>query len=167
MTEWLAEFFSKVFSDEAVVFILSIIPVSEIRGGMLYAGLNGMDMVGAFILSFIGNMLPIPFILLFIQRILAWMRTKRGLGKVVDWIMRKAEKGSKKLGKYTYWGLYLFVAIPLPGTGAWTGALVANFLDLPIKKTLPVITAGVLTAGIIITVLAYAAPEVFKMIVGM
>ena len=166
MTDILAEFFSKVFSDEGVVFMLSLLPISEIRGGMLYAGLTDMNMVGAFAISFIGNMLPIPVILLFIQRILAWMRTKKGLGKVVDWVMRKAEKGSKKLGKYTYWGLYLFVAIPLPGTGAWTGALVANFLDLPIKKTLPIITVGVLTAGVIITTLAYTAPDVFRTIVG-
>ena len=103
---------------------------------------------------------------IFAGDILSWMRTKKGLGKVVDWVMRKADKGSKKLGKYTYWGLYLFVAIPLPGTGAWTGALVANFLDLPIKKTLPIITAGVLTAGVIITTLAYTAPDLFRLIVG-
>ena len=166
MTEIIASFFEKVFSHEGVVFMLSLLPVSEIRGGMLYAGLNDMNMVGAFAISFIANMLPIPVILLFIRKILGWMRTKKGLGKIVDWVMRKAERGSKKLGKYTYLGLYLFVAIPLPGTGAWTGALVANFLDLPLRKTLPIITAGVLTAGTIITTLAYAAPEVFRMIVG-
>lgn len=166
MTDAIAELFAKVFSDEGVVFMLSILPISEIRGGMLYAGLTDMNMVVAFAISFIGNMLPIPVILLFIRRILAWMRTKKGLGKVVDWVMCKADKGSKKLGKYTYWGLYLFVAIPLPGTGAWTGALVANFLDLPIKKSLPAITAGVLTAGVIITTLAYTAPDLFKLIVG-
>ena len=166
MTDALAEFFSKIFSDEGVVFILSLLPVSEIRGGMLYAGLNDMNMVVAFLIAFIGNMLPIPFILLFIQRILAWLRTKRGLGKLVNWIMRKGERGCQKLGKYTYWGLILFVAIPLPGTGAWTGALVANFANLPLRKALPVICAGVLTAGTIITVLAYTAPELFRMIVG-
>ena len=166
MTEIIAEFFAKVFSDKGVVFMLSLLPISEIRGGMLYAGLTDMNMVSAFAISFVANMLPIPFILLFIRKILSWMRTKKGLGKIVDWVMRKADKGSKKLGKYTYLGLYLFVAIPLPGTGAWTGALVANFLDLPLRKTLPIITAGVLTAGVIITTLAYAAPEVFRMIVG-
>ena len=166
MTDALAEFFAKVFSDEGVVFLLSILPISEIRGGMLYAGLTDMNMVGAFVISFIGNMLPIPIILLFIRKVLSWMRTKKGLGKVVDWVMRKADKGSKKLGKYTYLGLYLFVAIPLPGTGAWTGALVADFLDLPVRKTLPVITAGVLTAGVIITTLAYTAPDIFRLIVG-
>ena len=166
MTDALAEFFAKVFSDEGVVFLLSILPISEIRGGMLYAGLTDMNMIGAFAISFIGNMLPIPVILLFIRKVLSWMRTKKGLGKVVDWVMRKADKGSKKLGKYTYLGLYLFVAIPLPGTGAWTGALVADFLDLPVRKTLPIITAGVLTAGVIITTLAYTAPDIFRMIVG-
>ena len=166
MTDALAEFFAKVFSDEGVVFLLSILPISEIRGGMLYAGLTDMNMVGAFVISFIGNMLPIPIILLFIRKVLSWMRTKKGLGKVVDWVMCKADKGSKKLGKYTYLGLYLFVATPLPGTGAWTGALVADFLDLPVRKTLPVITAGVLTAGVIITTLAYTAPDIFRLIVG-
>ena len=166
MTDALAEFFAKVFSDEGVVFLLSILPISEIRGGMLYAGLTDMNMIGAFAISFIGNMLPIPVILLFIRKVLSWMRTKKGLGKIVDWVMRKADKGSKKLGKYTYLGLFLFVAIPLPGTGAWTGALVADFLDLPVRKTLPIITAGVLTAGVIITTLAYTAPDIFRMIVG-
>ena len=166
MTDALAEFFAKVFSDEGVVFLLSILPISEIRGGMLYAGLTDMNMIGAFAISFIGNMLPIPVILLFIRKVLSWMRTKKGLGKIVDWVMRKAVKGSKKLGKYTYLGLFLFVAIPLPGTGAWTGALVADFLDLPVRKTLPIITAGVLTAGVIITTLAYTAPDIFRMIVG-
>ncbi len=159
MTEFLASFFEKIFSSEAVIFILSLLPVSEIRGGMIFARTQeDVDLILAFIIAFIGNSLPIPFILLFLKRVFAFMRRIPKLGKMVDYLMVKAEKGSKKLGKYSFLGLFLLVAIPLPGTGGWTGALVADFVDMPLRKALPSIIAGIFTAGIIMVTLLYWLP---------
>ena len=162
MSEALATFFQKIFSDEAVIFILSLLPVSEIRGGLIFARTQeDISLLFAFVIAFIGNMLPIPVILLFLKRVFGWMRKRPKLGKMVDRLLAKAERGSKKLGKYSLFGLYLLVAIPLPGTGAWTGALIADFVDMPIRKALPVITAGVFTAGLIMTALLYWLPGIF------
>lgn len=157
---------SQVFSDKAVVFILSLLPVSEIRGGIIFASIKNVEMISAFIISFIGNMIPIPFILLFIKKLFSWMKKTKRLGKIVDKMTAKAEKGAKKLGKYEIFGLFLLVAIPLPGTGAWTGALVASFVNMRIKHSLPAIAAGVLAAGLIMVTLFYGAPDLFKTLFG-
>ena len=155
MVESLQNFLQNFFSDETVVFILSLLPISEIRGGMIYAAAKDLNVITAFIISYIGNMLPIPFILMFLKKVFKWMRKIPKLGKVVDALLRKAERGSTKLGKYGKWGLFILVAIPLPGTGAWTGALVADFVDMRMKYALPIIAAGVLAAGLIVTAASY------------
>ena len=106
-------------------------------------------------------MLPIPFILLFLKQVFKVMRKIPFLKKIVDWLDRKAEKNSKKLQKYEFWGLFAIVAIPLPGTGAWTGALVANFLNMRMKRSFPAIALGVAGAGLIMTILLYLMPSLF------
>ena len=104
-------------------------------------------------------MLPIPFILLFIEKIFDWLRDKKGLGAVVRYCEKKADKNRDKIDKYGLLGLLILVAIPLPGTGAWTGALVAALMRLDIKKSLPVIAAGVVIAGVIVSLIMYGAVD--------
>ena len=139
-----------------MTFIISMVPVVELRGAIPIATSRGLQPLVAIITAIIGNLLPIPFIILFIKRIFAWMRrVSPKLNGVVDRMERKADKNKEKVLKYAFWGLVLFVAIPLPGTGAWTGALVAAMLDMPLKKAFPAIVTGVVIAGIVIAVLSY------------
>ena len=145
-------------SPVLIVFIISMIPILELRGGLIAAAILGVDWAVAFPVCVLGNMLPIPFILLFIRKILDWLKRFKSFKKLTDWIDRKAEKGSKKLQNVEMWGLILFVGIPLPGTGGWTGALVANALNMKIKKSFPCIFVGVIMAGLIISLLAYLIP---------
>jgi uncharacterized membrane protein len=112
--------------------------------------------------AMIGNLIPIPFIILFIKKIFAWMRkVSPKLNGVVDKMEAKAEKNKEKVLRYAFWGLTIFVAIPLPGTGAWTGALVAAMLDMPLKKAFPSVVLGVLIAGIVVAFVSYGAAEIF------
>lgn len=148
--------------EELVVFIISLFPVLELRGGLIAASLLGIEWWRAFIFCFLGNMLPIPFILLFIRKIFQLMRKWGPFGKVVDRLEKKADKHSDKIQKYGFWGLFILVAIPLPGTGGWTGALVAALMDLRMKKALPAIALGVLTAGIIVGTLSYGIVGLFN-----
>ena len=139
-----------------MTFIISMVPVVELRGAIPIATSRGLQPSVAIITAIVGNLLPIPFIILFIKRIFAWMRrVNPKLNGVVDRMERKADKNKEKVLKYAFWGLVLFVAIPLPGTGAWTGALVAAMLDMPLKKAFPAIVTGVVIAGIVIAVLSY------------
>ncbi len=142
-------------------FIISMIPIIELRGAIPVAVFTfHLTYVEAFIISFIGNIIPVYFIVKFIRPIFDLLRRFKIFRIVIDWVSEKATKKiaeSKKLQTATILGLYLFVAIPLPGTGAWTGALIANFLDLPPKKAIPPIYAGVLTAGVIILALTAIA----------
>ncbi len=159
MQESIQVFLEKFFSSEMVVWILSLLPISEIRGAIIAARAYDISWITAFTIGFIGNMLPIPFILLFIRKIFDWMKKIPRLGPIVDRLLARADKKSAKLGKYKLWGLFLFVAIPLPGTGAWTGALVATVANIRIKHSLPMIALGVIAAGIIMCVLLYALPS--------
>ena len=155
------------FAKLALTFLVSMVPVIELRGAIPIGVGYGLNFWVAIVVSLIGNLVPVPFIIIFIKKIFALLRRwSPKLDRVVTALENRAEKKSDVVQRYAFWGLFILVAIPLPGTGAWTGALVANFLDLPIKKTLPIITVGVLTAGVIITTLAYTAPDVFRMIVG-
>ena len=151
----LVNFFSNVIPDWLTVFVISLCPVLELRGGLIAAKLLDMDLIRAFAVCYIGNMIPIPFILLFIRQIFKWMRKSRHLGKLIDKLEAKADKHRDKIEKYGVWGLLLLVAIPLPGTGGWTGALVAAVMDLRIRRALPVIAIGVLIAGIIVGSIMY------------
>lgn len=155
----LVDFLQNKIPGELIAFLISLLPILELRGGLIAANLLGVKLIPAFIICFIGNMLPIPFILLFIEKIFDWLRDKKGPGKVVRYCEKKADKNRDKIDKYGYWGLLILVAIPLPGTGGWTGALVAALMRLDIKKSLPVIAAGVLIAGIIVSLVMYGAVD--------
>ncbi|MDE6723744.1 MAG: small multi-drug export protein [Eubacterium sp.] len=141
--------------DWLVVFIISLFPVLECRLGMFTAiVLLQMNPFVGFIISFLGNILPIPFILLLINWIFEVLKKVPGINKIIFWLEDKTLKKRDKIDKYGIWGLLLFVAIPLPGTGGWTGALLASLLHLDKKKSFGVIAIGVFIAGLIMTVLS-------------
>lgn len=141
--------------DWLVVFIISLCPILECRLGMFTAiVLLDMNPFLGFIISFIGNILPIPFILLLINWIFDLLKKVPGICKLVYWLEEKTLKKRDKIDKYGIWGLLIFVAIPLPGTGAWTGSLLAALLHLDKKKSFGVIAIGVFIAGLIIAVLS-------------
>ncbi len=141
--------------DWLVVFLISVCPVLECRLGMFTAiVLLDMNPFVGFIISFLGNILPIPFILLLINWIFEVFKKIPGLKNIVFWLEDKTLKKRDKIDKYGIWGLLAFVAIPLPGTGGWTGALLASLLHLDKKKSFGVISVGVFIAGLIITVLS-------------
>lgn len=148
-------FFQDKIPNELTVFIVSLLPILELRGGLIAATLLHIEPIKAFIICYLGNMLPIPFILLFLKKIFELMKKSKKLGKIVSKLESKAEKHRPTIEKYGTWGLLVLVAIPLPGTGGWTGALVAEIMDIRIKKSLPMIALGVLIAGLIVGTLSY------------
>lgn len=139
-----------------IVFFVSMVPLIELRGAIPIAVGLGLPKLMSFAIAIIGNMLPVPVIYLFSRRVLEWGKDKPYIGKFFTWCLLKGERGGKKLqataGKGLYWALFIFVGIPLPGTGAWTGTLAASILDLDFKKTVLAVMAGVLLAGIIMLV---------------
>lgn len=147
-------FFSGKLPKELIVFLISLLPILELRGSILAAGFLKMEFLSTYIIAVIGNMLPIPFILLFIDKIFFWLKKTRLKG-FVEKIETKAMSKSEQITKYGRLGLFLFVAIPIPGTGAWTGSLIASLLRMKIKDTLPWIFLGVLTAGLIMSLLSF------------
>lgn len=161
MAEQMTNFLKEFLSPELVVFLISMMPILELRGGLIAAAILGIDWAVAFPLCVIGNMLPIPFELLFIRKIFKWMKRFRPFHKMITWIEERAEKKSKEIETKISIGLFLFVAIPLPGTGAWTGGLVADVLGVKFKKAIPIITVGVITAGLIISFISYILPMWF------
>lgn len=141
--------------DWLVVFIISLCPILECRLGMFTAiVLLQMNPFVGFIISFLGNILPIPFILLLINWIFDLLKKVPGIKKLVFWLEDKTLKKRDKIDKYGIWGLLIFVAIPLPGTGGWTGALLASLLHLDKKKSFGIISIGVFIAGLIMTILS-------------
>ncbi len=140
---------------QLIPFLVSLFPVLELRGGMIAARALNIDFIQAFIVCYLGNMIPIPFILLFIRKIFALMRKVKFFGKIVDKLEARADKKKDTIVKYQEWGLLIFVAIPLPGTGGWTGALIAALMDLRMRKCLPIIGIGVFIAGLIMSLITY------------
>lgn len=140
---------------QIITALISMIPLIELRGSILVGGTLNLPFIETFIASVIGNMIPIPFILLFIEKIFDWMKKVKGLEKIANGIEKKAMSKSEQIEKYGYLGLFLFVAIPLPGTGAWTGSLLAVLFRLKRWKSLFFIFLGVLTAGFIMSILSY------------
>lgn len=137
------------------VFIVSMLPIIELRGGMIAAALLDLSLVKGFVICLIANIIPIPFILWFIRIILNWMRNVNMFKKIVKWLDEKVEKKKSQIEKYGFWGLVLFVGIPLPGTGAWTGSLIAAMLDMNKKKAFLAAAIGVVIAGIIMALFSY------------
>ena len=159
MTETLVNemmaFLQNKIPEELVAFVISLFPVLECRGGMIAARLMEIPFVTAFLLCYVGTMLPIPFIILFIRKIFDFLRRFKFFEKIIVKLEAKTDKNKDKILKYKSWGLLLFVAIPLPGTGGWTGALMAALLDIRFKRALPIIALGVLIAGFIMSALTY------------
>ena len=146
---------------QLIPFLVSLFPVLEIRGGMIAARALNIDFIQAFLVCYLGNMIPIPFILLFIRKIFALMRKVKFFGKIVDKLEARADKKKDTIVKYQEWGLLLFVAIPLPGTGGWTGALVAAMIDMPPKKAFVCVLTGVLIASVIVSFITYGTVALF------
>lgn len=141
---------------EVIVFIISMIPILELRGALLVAGpLLGVPVTTAIPLSVIGNIIPVPFILLLITPIFRWMKGTRLFKPMVDKLESKAMSKSDKIEKYEFWGLVLFVGIPLPGTGAWTGSLIAALLGIKFKKAFPAVILGICIATVIMWFISY------------
>ncbi|MDO5423983.1 MAG: small multi-drug export protein [Eubacteriales bacterium] len=159
MTESLVAWFTTnltgLVSKEAIVFIISMVPILELRGGLLAASALGIDMVRGIVLCVIGNIIPVPFILLFITPIFNWMKGTKHLKPLVDKLEGKAMKKKDQIEKYEFWGLVLFVGIPLPGTGAWTGSLIASLLGIKFRKAFPAVIVGICMATVIMTVISY------------
>ena len=143
------------FGKEIMVFIISLMPILELRGGLLAASLIGLDPLPSYIISIIGNILPIPFILWFMGSILKWMHGKKHLDKFATWLDKKVEKNRSKIENVGFWGLVIFVGIPLPGTGAWTGFVIASVLQMDKKKSFLAATLGVIMASIIMMFISF------------
>ncbi len=164
MTEAISRFFLETVGREWCVILCSMLPIIELRGAIpLGAGL-GLPWWQSYIFAVVGNMIPVPFILLFIRKILDWMAgSKIGFfNRLGNWINRKAEKNRSKIEKYSFWGVALFVAIPLPMTGAWTGSLVAATINMKFWKALLSTFVGVMIAGVIMTLGAYGIVTAFR-----
>ncbi len=162
MTAFITWLTSSYIGKLAATFFISMLPIVELRGGIPYGVGFGLNPWVAYIAAVLGNLLPIPFILWFINAIIAWMKTRRGfLNKVAMFLENKVESKKADVEKYKFWGLLIFVAIPLPGTGAWTGALVASGLRMKFKWAFLSIVGGVIIAGFIMTALSYGIFSIF------
>ena len=159
LMQWLTETSAGEFT---LTMLVSMIPVVELRGGIPFGVAAGLPVWAAFLAAVIGNLIPVPFIIVYIRRIFQWMRRRiPKLNSMVDKLERKAHLKGQRVSKYKYLGLMLFVAVPLPGTGAWTGSLAAAFLDMPLRKAIPSVVAGVLIAGMAISILTYGVASLF------
>ena len=139
-----------------------MVPVVELRGAIPFGVVRGLNLWTAIVASMLGNLIPVPFIILFIRKIFAWMRAHMPkLDGLVLRMEKKAEKNRAAVEKYAFWGLVILVAIPLPGTGAWTGALVAAMMEIRLKRAFPAIAIGVAIAGVIVSVITYGAQAIF------
>ena len=135
--------------------VTAMMPILEIRGAIPVGVASGLDPWLAFAVGFVGNMLPIPILILLTRKVIEWLKKHNMLVKLTAWLENKGSKGAQKVQKYSFWGLFILVAIPLPGTGAWTGALVASLLDMRLKRALPAIAMGVAVAGLIVSLVTY------------
>ena len=140
------------------VFLISMVPIIELRGAIPVAVGMGLPLIPSYIICIIGNMLPVPFIYFFARKVLIWGSDKPVIGKFFTWCLEKVEKGGKKLqakaGRGLFVALLLFVGIPLPGTGAWTGTLAASLLDMDFKSSVVAVMCGVLLAGVIMALIS-------------
>ena len=154
-----------MFSKYLIVFIVSMIPLIELRGAVPYALIMGLPVIPSYIIAILGNMIPVPLIFFFARKILEWGKDKKIIGKFFTWCLIKGERGGRKLqakaGQGLYVALFLFVGIPLPGTGAWTGTLAASILDMDFKKSVVSVICGVVLAGIIMGLLSMFAIYIF------
>jgi uncharacterized membrane protein len=167
-------FFTKTLLGQYIsVFVISMVPLVELRGAIPFAhGFaltgTGFDLVLGYVLIAIGNMIPVPLIYFFARKILVWGKDKRVIGKFFTFCLEKGEKGGQKLqakaGQGLFVALLLFVGIPLPGTGAWTGSLIASLLEIKIKKAFPAICLGLVMATVIMCLITYFIPWVISVL---
>ena len=143
------------FGKELMVFLISLMPILELRGGLIAAALLKLNPVLSYVIAILGNIIPVPFILWFINSILQCMRGRKHLSRVAKWLDKKVLKHKDKIEKYGFWGLVLFVGIPLPGTGAWTGCLVASVLEMDRKKAFFATMLGIFMASIIMMLFSF------------
>ncbi|MBR4053422.1 MAG: small multi-drug export protein [Clostridia bacterium] len=148
-----------------ITFLISMLPIVELRGAIPYGIGFGLDILPVILISVVGNLLPIPFLILFGGKVLNWFAKFPKLGKPFRKILEIGEKKVAKMHKTLFWGLFLFVAIPLPGTGAWTGALISILLGLKLRKCFPPIVLGVLGAGAIMLTLSVVAKGLFEALI--
>ncbi|WP_343229679.1 small multi-drug export protein [Pseudoflavonifractor sp. An85] len=159
LMQWLT---TDLNGEFVLTLLVSMVPVIELRGGIPFGVAAGLPVWAAYLAAVIGNLIPVPFIVVYIRRIFMFMRQHMPrLNSLVDKMEQKAHLKSASVLKYQYLGLAIFVAIPLPGTGAWTGALVAAFLDMRLNRAMPSIAGGVLSAGLIISILSYGVKSLF------
>ena len=163
MKEAIQAFFLETVGEELCVFFCSMLPIIELRGAIPMGAAFGLPWWQTYIIAVIGNMLPVPIILLFVKSVLNWMAgcKVKFFNKVANKMFEKAEKNREKIEKYAFWGLTLFVAIPLPATGAWTGTLVAALFDMRFWKSLLSALVGVMIAGVVMTLISYGAVAAF------
>lgn len=155
LVTWFTTHLGPYISAQAVVFIISLMPILELRGGLLAGTLLKVPEIQAIPISIVGNILPIPFILLFIKQIFKWMKKIRFFRGFIEKLEARAMGKSDTIRKYEFVGLMLFVGIPLPGTGAWTGALIASLLGIDIKKSSAAILCGIAMATVIMYFVSY------------
>lgn len=153
-----------------IVFLVSMVPLIELRGAIPYGVMFGLPLWQTFVIAIVGNMLPVPIIFFFARRVLVWGADKPVIGKFFTFFLEKGHKGGAKLqakaGRGLYWALLLFVGIPLPGTGAWTGTLAASLLDMDFKKSVLACVGGVLLAGVIMGALSLLGVSAFGVVGG-
>ena len=160
LLQWLTD---SRLGEMVFTLLVSMIPVVELRGGIPFGTALGLPPWAALCAAVVGNLIPVPFIIVYIRRIFLWLRRRfPKLNRLVDKLERKAHLKGRKVSKYKYLGLFVFVAIPLPGTGAWTGSLAAAFLDMRLKNALPAVVLGVLTAGCIMLGLTHVGVNLFS-----
>ncbi len=138
-----------------LTFFVSMVPVLELRGAIPVGVAGGLRPLVAMVIAILGNLVPVPFLIIFTRRVFHWLKSKENIRHMVERLEHRAAKKSQIVEQYAWWGLCILVAIPLPGTGAWTGALVAAVLDLRLKRAMPAISLGVLIAAMIVTCLTY------------
>lgn len=151
-------------SGELICFIVSVLPILELRGGLLAASILQVPLVRALVICIIGNLLPVPMVLLGVEWLICQLEKWKLTSKFALWLRNKADKNKGKIEKAGFWGLVLFVGIPLPGTGAWTGSLVAAMLHMPRRKSFLAVTLGVLLASVIMTVISYGIPWFIRLV---
>lgn len=159
LVQWFTENLSQYISAEAVIFLISMIPILELRGGLIAAALLKIEAVRAIPICIVGNIIPIPFVLLFIRQIFKWLEKTSLFRPLVEKLEARAMGKSDQIKRYEFWGLLLFVGIPLPGTGAWTGSLIASLLEIDIRKSSLAIFCGLILATFIMYMVSYVIPS--------
>lgn len=155
LVQWFTSTLGQYVSREVVVFIISMIPILELRGGLLASSLLQIPITTAIPICIVGNIIPIPFILLFIKKVFVWLKKVKLFRPLIEKLENRAMKKSDSVATGEFWGLALFVGIPLPGTGAWTGSLIASLLEIDLKKAIIAELVGIVIATVIMSILSY------------